>query len=121
MDNINNFDFLYPPLLLVRNKMFADLYIKEPRFEFFGSLHAMGDVPDGQVEGASGEEALVGGVVLFLSSKIPCHKGNALESCLTLFHSLEVGPVTDHDTHCRDVSVGSFDPMEVWQERRIGG
>ena len=36
-------------------------------------------------------------IVLFLATEIPCHERDALQSCLALFHSLVVRPVTHND------------------------
>ena len=75
----------------------------------------MCDVPHYQVEGASRQETLVSGVVLLLTSKVPCHERDALQRRLTLLYLTGICPVTYNNPHCAQV-VGGGDishPMGV--------
>ena len=64
----------------------------------------MSNVPHNEIERPAGEEALMRGVVLFLSSKIPRHKRDALERGLGHSDPSVVRPITDNNTYCAKVS-----------------
>ena len=72
------------------------LNVYQPLLYFIDAFFPVRNAPKDQVETASGEEILVGGVVLLLSPKVPGAEHNRAKGVLTL-GPLLVGPVANVD------------------------
>ena len=102
----------------------TSLDVLEPRFKAPHSSFSILNVPHQDVERPLGQEALVGGIVLFLSPKIPRHESDLV------FVARGILPISEVDPYCCQGNVvvahldlleanGSTFLCEVEEERRL--
>ena len=76
------------------------LDVDQPLLDLVDPLLTVRDLPEHEVEASTGEEVLMGGVVLLLATKVPRSEHHGSKVLVLVPRFLLIGPVTDVNTNC---------------------